>query len=206
MVVWGQLLGVSSPSTIWVPGIKIQIFSLNGKPSCWPFYFEIKSSLGTYRRSILWPLDIYIKNPRMFMLLIQNDRYLPLTPHILLIHSHLQMTWNTESSVIGIYTVVTAYNNDKRIIYACSMKVNLFVPLKCFALVRASLLWPKPLYKGLHEIGAGLQFQRFRTLLSWQEAWQCARILIQRQQQETGFHSQPAGRSLPHWAELQHRT
>ena len=29
-------------------------------------------------------------------------------------------------------------------------------------------------YKGKHFIGAGLQFQRFSPLSSWQEAWQCA--------------------------------
>jgi len=27
------------------------------------------------------------------------------------------------------------------------------------------------LYKGKHLIGAGLQFERFRSLLSWMEAW-----------------------------------
>jgi hypothetical protein len=30
------------------------------------------------------------------------------------------------------------------------------------------------LIKKKHFIGAGLQFQRFSPLLSWQEAWQCA--------------------------------
>jgi hypothetical protein len=29
-------------------------------------------------------------------------------------------------------------------------------------------------YKGKHLIEAGLQFQRFSPLSSWQEAWQCA--------------------------------
>ena len=29
-------------------------------------------------------------------------------------------------------------------------------------------------YKGQYLIGAGLQFQRFSPLSSWQEAWQCA--------------------------------
>jgi len=29
-------------------------------------------------------------------------------------------------------------------------------------------------HKRKHLIGAGLWFQRFNSLLSWQEAWQCA--------------------------------
>jgi hypothetical protein len=49
-------------------------------------------------------------------------------------------------------------------------------------------------YKGKHFTGAGLQFQRFSPLLSWQEAWQ-ADMVLEKELRALPLDSQAAGRA-----------